>query len=140
MNTAGSAIRHAGLRAQAAENRARAAKTAATTAAGAAGVRQGSVPTELVDTRLLVKPRTFSGALADWTSRRFAFTACAGAQSPDMKRLMGRAVAADTDGEIFNVHLIKLSSSQNIQRVFFFRKKIQKITKRRQFSPKGAQN
>ena len=41
VNTAGQAIRDATLRAQVAENRARAAETAA--AAGAAGVRQGTV-------------------------------------------------------------------------------------------------
>ena len=60
--TASQAIRDTGLRAQAAENRARAPETAA----GAAGVRQGTVPNALVGTRLLEKPRTFSGALADW--------------------------------------------------------------------------
>ena len=67
MNTAGQAIRDAGIRAQAAEDCDRAAETAA----GAAGVRQGTVPTALVDTRLLGKPRTLSGALADWESWRF---------------------------------------------------------------------
>ena len=76
MNTAGQAIRDAGLRAQAAEDRARVAEMAA----GAAGVRQGTVPTALLDTRLFGKPRTFSGALADWKSWRFTFAACARAQ------------------------------------------------------------
>ena len=66
MNTAGQANRDAGLRAQVAENRVRSAETTAIAAAGAAGVRQGTVPSVLVGTRLLGKPRTFSGALADW--------------------------------------------------------------------------
>ena len=59
----------------------------------------------VVDTRLLVNLRTFSGALAHWKSWRFTFTAYAGALSRDMKRLMERAVAANTDGDILNVHL-----------------------------------
>ena len=88
MNTARQAIRDAWFRAQAAENRSRAAETA-TPAAGAPGARQGTVPTALVDTRLLGKPRPFSGALAGWKSSR------AGTLSPEMKRAMERAVAAD---------------------------------------------
>ena len=104
MNTAGRAIRGATLRAQAAGNSASSAETA-TTAAGAAGKRQRTVTTALVDTRLLGKPRTFSGLHADWRSRRFTFTAHAGGLRPDKKRHSERAVAAGTDGEIFNVQL-----------------------------------
>ena len=85
-----------------AENRARDADTAAK---GAAGVPQGTVTTTLVDTRLRGKPRTFSGALADWKPWRFTFTAYARAPRPDMKSLMERAVAAATHGDILNVHL-----------------------------------
>ena len=84
ISTAGQAIRDATSRAQAA---------------------QGAVTTALVDTRLLGKPQTFSGLHADWKSWRFTFTACAGDLKPDMRRLMERAVATDTDGEIFNVQL-----------------------------------
>ena len=65
-------------RAAAAENRSRAAETAAVRVAG---VRQGTVPTALVDTRLLGKPRTFSGALAELKPWRLTFTAYAGALS-----------------------------------------------------------
>ena len=97
MSTAGQAIRDATLRFQAAENRARAAETAATGAAGAAGAGLDTVPTLLVDTRLLGKPRTFSGALADWKSWRLTLTTHARALIPDMKRLMERAVAAGAD-------------------------------------------
>ena len=61
--------------------------------------------TALVDNTLLEKPRTFSGALAHWKSRRSTFVAYAGALSPDMERLMERAVAPDTDGEILNSQL-----------------------------------
>ena len=61
--------------------------------------------TALVDTRLLGRPRTLSGALADWMSCRFTFTAYGGALSPDMMKLMLRAVATDIDGEIPNVQL-----------------------------------
>ena len=65
MNTAVQSIPDAGLRAQAAENRARAAETAAKAAeAGAAVSRQDTAPNILEDTRLLGKPRRFSGALA----------------------------------------------------------------------------
>ena len=46
-----------------------------------------TVPTALVDTRLLGKPGTFSGALAEWKPWRFTFTAYAKALRPDMKRL-----------------------------------------------------
>ena len=41
----------------------------------------------------------------DWMVWRFTFTAYAGALSPDMKRLTGRAVDAHTDGEVLNVNL-----------------------------------
>ena len=74
LNTASQAIqaiRDATERATAAENRARGA---APGAAGEAGVRAGAVPTALVDTRLLGKPRTLSGALADFKPWRFIFT------------------------------------------------------------------
>ena len=70
MNTARRAIRDATLRAQAGGDSARSAETA-TTAAGAAGKRQGTVTTALADTRLLGKPRTFSGLHADRKSWRF---------------------------------------------------------------------
>ena len=52
MNTASQSIRDAGFRVQAVD-----------TATGAAGVREGTVPTALVDTRLLEKRWTFSGAI-----------------------------------------------------------------------------
>ena len=70
-----------------------------------AGVRQGTVQTALVDTKLFGKPRTFSGAVADQKPWRCTFTAYAGALSPEVKRLVERAVAADTEYEILNVQL-----------------------------------
>ena len=96
------------------KHRGRAVKSAA----GAAGVRQGTAPTALVDARLLGKLRTFSVALAERKSWRLTFTAYAGALSPDMKRLTERAVAADTDGEILNVQLSSAGRAMSTQLFF----------------------
>ena len=66
-----------------------------------------TAPTASVDARLLVKPRTFGGA--------FACTAYAGASSPDMKRPMERAAAADTGDEILYVQLSTAHQAMNTQ-------------------------
>ena len=67
-----------------------------------APVGPGRAAQPMVDTRLLGKPRTFSKALTDWKAWRVTFTACAGALSPDMKRLMKLLVDAVTEGQVLN--------------------------------------
>ena len=103
VNTAGHAIRDAGSRAQATENRARAV--------------DGTVPTALVDTRLLEKPRTFSGALADRGDSRPPRTLEPRAL---MRRGLWSELSRQTHDEILNVQLSVADRAMSTHIFYFF--------------------
>ena len=92
---------------QHAHNAAQQAEARAVAAEGAAVAQQPvSTPATrpLVDTRLLGKPKTFSGDNASWRNWRFIFQSYVAALSTQMRDLMDRATAAHADQECLNVN------------------------------------
>ncbi|CAK0818942.1 unnamed protein product, partial [Prorocentrum cordatum] len=115
------ALQAAEQRVQAAEERALAAESAAASAGAAASrpvAAARAAPQDLVDTRLLAKPKAFGGSEDEWPGWSFKMLAYLGALDEQMANELTAAMTFPLE-EVRNARLLEEGASQRSRQLYF---------------------